>query len=908
MQLCPSTQDLSLFVQQQLPDASSEQIRDHLDLCDSCRHSILAGLSVPTAPPPSALDADLAGSRLGPFELVRRVGAGGMGIVYEAIDQRLGRAVALKLVRGDQARLLDEARAMAGVRHPSVLTVFEAGELDGSVYLATELIRGTTLRDAAAGASRRTLLAMYRCAAEGLAAAHAHGLVHRDFKPDNVLVEHAATSAPRVLVADFGLATASEPGAPRTRAGTPVYMAPEQLDGAPLDARVDVFAFCVALWEALAGARPFAGDTLGELRAAMTSPPKLPRPRAIPPRLRALLVRGLAEDPAARPSLAVLAAALAPPRPARAIAGTSAALAVTAVAAAFAWPREPVVAAQCFATRTPAEVTTWGLARAPIPAWVRDRVTKQLAERDREVGALQRQVCTTGDDAARRAWIACRHDHAIEEAALVGSLAGLWPSYDRLDEALDLPWPSTCTSRAARIDAALVPVEPAERDKLTAAKTALANARFAALAGRDWKLDPDGPLRPETLLLEATREQPSDERLARVTRAVEIAEREAHVATAARAWLALARARFDAKADDTRGIDLALGQASWAIDRAGDPPMLRAAWHAMSATYAWRRTDLAGAEQHARAAAEIAGDNPHRKRIAVRALAAAAAARADFTAERSLLASLAPGLAGATDVDAAMFHRQYAICLYHLGELVPARREAELAVALMRGAVGDRDPLTAKALLARGFVELDENDAAGCERTVGEIIAILEVTVGRNHTTYGAALNLRSGARGAARDWAGALADSEAAAVIFERLQGPRAEQVIFAHTHIGELARMLGQRERARVAIERALADARAVYGPEDPRTADIERSLSSVFIETKRTDEARALLEHALAVQERAQIDPTYMAQTQADLARLTMDRALARRALAAWRGQAGWVEHAADLEKWLADSRAR
>jgi hypothetical protein len=885
--------------------------------------------------PAASNELDLAeGLRLGHFEIIRRLGSGGMGVVYEAIDDRLGRAVALKLVRGDceggDARLLDEARAMARVRHAAVLTVFEAGELDGSVYLAAELIRGTTLRQYVEQhrPAPAQIFALYRRAAEGLAAAHAHGIIHRDFKPDNVFVENGAET--RVLVGDFGLATAMARrvlAVGSGAAGTPAYMAPEQMDDGAFDERVDVFAFCVSLWEALFGARPFAGQTLAELRVAMDVTPSRPPAPHVPRRIGELLTRGLAVEPAERPRLDELIAALRP-RSTRTRARVAAGLGVVALAAtAIAWSRTPPVdvGVECLAAPTPAEVTaSWSTiaVAAHVPSWVRRRIAATLDARDHEVVALQRSVCATTDDAVRRAWVSCRRDHAIQEAALARALATPWPAYDQLDDALELPWPSTCASRAARLDAVLDPSEPRDREMLDDARRELASSRLAALSGAPparWRdllaraRAIPAPLQTtievEALLDEAayTRELASKPRLDRIEHAVELAERGGYLTATARGWLALALARGDAQVDQA-AIDLAFTQASWAIERAGDPPMLRARWHAASAARAWQRSDLAAVDVHARAAAALAGDDPHRRRIAVLALAAAAASHADFAAQRTLLESLLadPLVATATDADTARLQALYAECLYHLDLLDLAAPAAERAIATARAVAGDRDPMTAQYLLIRGFIQLDRGDAAGCARTVDEALATLTPAIGKDHLSIGAALNLRASARAAVKDWRGALADSETAAALFEAKLGPRAEQVIFARMQIGDNAKMVGDLEHARASLARALDDARATYGADDPRTADVEWSVADLLVTDHHVAEARALLEHALSAHEKAHTPAAYLAHVQASLAKLVDDRgrarALARQALAAWRGDPGWIEEYADLERWM------
>jgi serine/threonine protein kinase len=203
-----------------------------------------------------------------------RIGAGGMGVVYAAYDPELDRRVALKLLRpdrfgsdADRLRLLREAQALARLADPHVVSVYDTGTFGDRVFVAVELVEGETLRQwlgglRAAPRSWREVLARFLPAGRGLAAAHAAGLVHRDFKPENVLLGRDG----RVRVADFGLAEAApEPGGKLAALpaewglvlGTPAYMAPEQLRGIAVDARSDQFSFCVALFEALYG-RPSA--------------------------------------------------------------------------------------------------------------------------------------------------------------------------------------------------------------------------------------------------------------------------------------------------------------------------------------------------------------------------------------------------------------------------------------------------------------------------------------------------------------------------------------------------------------------------------------------------------------------------------------------------------------------------
>ncbi|HXI56172.1 MAG TPA: bifunctional serine/threonine-protein kinase/formylglycine-generating enzyme family protein [Polyangia bacterium] len=257
------------------------------------------------------LDILKRGSTVGRYLVLERLGAGAMGVVYAAYDPKLERKIALKLLRpqpgrGDQARrtarLEREAQATAKLSHPNVVGIFDVGVHEDQVFMAMEYLAGGTLRDWLKAEKRpwRDIVKMFIAVGQGLAAAHTEGLIHRDFKPDNVLLDK--NGVPKVV--DFGLVRLS-PGidvtasgsneenaedsdgaaatlppmgqmpAALTRtgalAGTPAYMAPEQFLGKPINAKTDQFAFCVALYEALYGERPFAGDTVFSLADSVTS-------------------------------------------------------------------------------------------------------------------------------------------------------------------------------------------------------------------------------------------------------------------------------------------------------------------------------------------------------------------------------------------------------------------------------------------------------------------------------------------------------------------------------------------------------------------------------------------------------------------------------------------------------------
>ncbi len=261
------------------------------------------------------------GTKLGPYEIVSLIGAGGMGEVYRARDNRLGRDVAVKVLPAEFAnhpervrRFEQEARAAGALNHPNIVAIYDVGEHEGVPYLVTELLEGESLRELLVEGKFpiRRAIDIGAQIAEGLAAAHDKGIVHRDIKPGNVFV----TKDGRAKILDFGLArlvqgesdsapdsrapTADQGTRPGTVLGTVGYMSPEQVKGRPANARSDIFSLGVILYEMLSGQKAFPGDSEAEVMTAILKedpPPLAAEDLAVPPLLERTVAHCLEKNP-----------------------------------------------------------------------------------------------------------------------------------------------------------------------------------------------------------------------------------------------------------------------------------------------------------------------------------------------------------------------------------------------------------------------------------------------------------------------------------------------------------------------------------------------------------------------------------------------------------------------------------
>lgn len=469
-------------------------------------------------------ELDETPAAIGRYVVLEQLGAGGMGVVHAAFDPKLGRKVAIKLIHNaggrrpinGEPRLLREARALARLSHPNVVAVFDVGLVGDRVFLAMEHVEGQTLGQWQRGQTRswRDVLAAYVQAGRGLAAAHLQQLVHRDFKPANALIDAAG----RVRVLDFGLAIAAEDDALESSnsdaitacsrltlsgvvMGTPAYMSPQQLKGEAPDASSDQFSFCVALFEALYGQRPFSGSTVGQLaaRANAGAFASLDDRRDVPAWLHHALRRGLAAQPERRwPSMHALLRHLDPQRRRRRsrVAGsaTLGAVGVTIIALHASAPPPDACAAAADKIAASWDDQARGAVRDAIvgggltyadDTWT--LVEDGLDQYARQWTEARRQACHQDAAVAPPQTLDLRMqclDERLETfSALVDVLATADDAVVRnaTRAVASLPGPARCTDDAALLTA---PHDARGNEQVAAIRRTLATGRAQLLAGR----------------------------------------------------------------------------------------------------------------------------------------------------------------------------------------------------------------------------------------------------------------------------------------------------------------------------------------------------------------------------------------------------------------------------------------
>ncbi len=792
-------------------------------------------------PPEPDREEVRAGERFGRFALLEEVGRGGMGRVVRAYDSRLRREVAIKLVRtraGDAvARALREAQALAQLNHPNVVAVYDAGQIAGELFIAMEYVQGATLRKwLESERSPDEILQAFRDAGRGLAAAHRAGLVHRDFKPDNVLLGDDG----RVRVVDFGLARADRSGdsgppvaidapsdesSPRVEddlteagivLGTPAYMAPEQHDGRPADARTDQYAFCVTLFEALHGYRPFRG-ALAEIATAkatraIEAPP--PRSRTAPAWADELVLRGLEPAPDARwPSMDALLDALergmGRARRWRWIVGaTILAIGVFAVA----------VANELSLGRRTAECERAGESIRDV--WndaARTRVHEAI------VATGVHGAGTTADKAV--AWFDRRTDawrQARTDACMAADVHERWDrgTYDRALWCLD--------ERRLEIAALVDELGHAQRRGALRAVRAIAEMQSV------------GPCL-DLALLSRLPLPPAEER--DVIR--EIREDIVH-------------ARTTGAAGD---LSTGLVKAREALQRATDvdAPAVRAT---AEYTIGIILRDLGEYEDSARSFedaffdAAISGAHESRAKAAIELTHTVGSSLARPADARVWQRHAEVALADMGEVDGVLTadHLSYAALLASgAGNFEEARALHERALAIREELFGPDHPAVATTFNNLAVIAAQTGRFPEALALIERSLAIEEEAYGVDHIAVAMSVNNLAGVHLVMGNVVEAKAANLRALRIRENALGPDHPETArsldnLARAHIG-----LGELEEARPLIERSLAIRERVYGEEHPDVALSLGNKAELLEQLGKDEEARVILERALAIRER-------------------------------------------------------
>jgi tetratricopeptide (TPR) repeat protein/predicted Ser/Thr protein kinase len=814
------------------------------------------------------------GDEVGRYVVLDQLGRGGMGVVYSAYDPTLDRKVALKVLLDltgaeesseGQPRLLREAQALAKLSHPNVITVHDVGTVGGSVFIAMEFIDGQTLtRWCETPRSWREIVAMLIAAGRGIAAAHRAKIVHRDFKPDNVMI--AGNGRPRVL--DFGLARAASEGSGTVELptaeelrelgvsstfdakltetgavmGTPAYMAPEQHTGGRVDERTDQFAFCVSAYEALYGERPFAGESLAALafQVCQGAVREAPKGTQVPSWVRKVLLRGLAVAPEERwPSMDALLRALDrdPVRKRRRVVLGAAVVAVVAGLGALVQGTLTHEEAMCTKAREHL-VGVWDEeARERLRAAFAATELDYAEEAARGVEAaldiyaarwaeMHTEACAATrirgeqSDELLTLRMACldRHlarldalvevyeqaDAEVVESALeaVGSLPPLRICADLDALASGVRPPETAQARE-RVEALRRRLDAA-RSLEQAGKRKLAREQLASLREEIIELG-YRPLIAELDLVYGPLLETSDERVAVLEEAVWMAEASRHDRVAAQAWVELVGA-YTSATNDFEAAEAATERADAAITRLGGDEDLR--------------VRLAVARGHV---LTLSG----RSEAALEPLRWAHAER-----ERLGQAGTPRALDELVNLTNALMN------LGRFEEAEPLLRET-LAEAEAQLGAGHPWVARLRATLGRVHYQAGEHDEA--EAALLAALEVFERTYGDSQQVA-AILNGLALVREAAGRHEEALRTYERGLELAISLSGPRHLHVAKILNNIASLERVLGRPEQALEHLEQSLAIKAELYTEPTDTLALTYHNLGDVLLELGELDRAEA------------------------------------------------------------------
>ncbi|KFE63931.1 tetratricopeptide repeat protein [Hyalangium minutum] len=824
----------------------------------------------------------------GRYMIFEQLGQGGMGVVLAAYDTRLDRRIALKLLRsqedasdsaGDgEARLVREAQAMARLNHLHVVAVYDAGPLeDGSLFIAMEYVEGQTLRKWRDEQPRtwRQVLAAYLAAGRGLAAAHAAGLIHRDFKPDNVLVGKDG----RVRVTDFGLAR-TNPGptnaeqvpaslssdtwdsaltVPGTLMGTPKYMAPELMRGEAAGVRSDLYAFCVSLYEALYGQLPFPASSMAEYSRARREGRLLPPPTSsdVPPWLARTVLQGLHVDPLQRPSsMEALLMALAndpeEKRRAQRMTGTLTSVGLLLAALAiWGWGRQHAQEPTCSqvsrrldgiwdeAVKVRVRQSLLGT-NLPYAAATAERVTTALqgyAER----WVKQSQALCQAEQTAQNSRLA-----ALRESCLERRRSRLHATTELLARGAD----PELLEKAAQAAQSLPPLEDCEDDKaLTAAVPPPEDPGIRAQVEALQKKED----RVEALLVSGKYK----EGLAAAEPLLHEVEPVGDAPLTAHLLFLTGRLRHDT--GDYKGAEAALRQALAESARGKDRVLMSRSLSYLLIVTGVRQKRLQEATPLApivEAVAEATEDDVALA-LALHHLSVLHQEMGQYPeawekATRAL--ALREKALGPEHPDVASSLQHLSHIAWWMGKYPLALEMAERSLALKKKVLGPEHPEVAKALKPAAAALRDLGRYEEARERFAQVLALQEKVLGPEHPDVASALSNLSGVLTDLGRFEEAVQYSERALALKEKLLGKDHPDLASTLNNLGNALSEMGRHREAMERHAHALSLQEKARGPQHPLVALALTLLGTDLMNLGRYEEARQKLERALAIQEKA------------------------------------------------------
>lgn len=899
MDVCPDEDQFADFVSDSLDADTRHLLQEHFDLCGRCSDSLglmlgafddHKGVTHSRHPRPGDRDplSTLSNPFAGRYEIRECVGLGAGGTVYSAYDPELERIIALKVLRGGElqpdgstklgSKWTREAKTMAKVTHPNVVAVHDVGVADNQVFIATEFVEGGSLEDWFRGSVRpwREVVEVLVQAGRGLAAIHDRGLVHRDFKPHNVLV--GRDGRPRVT--DFGLARllpgdtdaledlptvenflaeidVGETIATRTQTGmlvgTPAYMSPEQWRGMPADARSDQFSFCVALYQGLWRGRPFQGKSSLELCDAVCAGKlvAIPAGAKTPGWLERVVLRGLSVDPQARyPSMGALLRAIAEgPRRVRRVWTTAALTTAFASVAGLGYAVASLPDEQCPRDDTRFAGVWDDTIRAEVLAsWtdaaLANRVIAKLDTWREDWHQAQADTCRSANELR----LTCL-DRRLAELRGASAVLRTVDAQRALDVIETVRDPVRCadpealariepawSNAEARVLAAEMADDLARCESLRAAgqfEQSLSLAR-SLLPAADTNGDP--AVRAEVLTqlgLTQSALKLSDEATQTLRDAVWAAEASGHVAMATTAWIEIVEV-VGGMTEDYEAADRAAERAAAAAHRLGDPEQLIHLHSSMGLLLSMQGRYEEALQSHTRVIEE------------------------------------AKKVYGEQDVQIARMHMNLAAVLSHMGRHDEALGHAQTGVSMFEAAVSPTHPELAEFLNTVGALQLNLQDIPGARKTYARALEVAEASLADDSPVLATLISNLAHADVAQKRFPEAIAGYNRAIALHRNAHGPEHPEVALAMHNLAGAIDDSGDQPRAIKLYTEVLALRLSTSGPQHLGTANTWHNLGLLHFTSGNVELGIEMMEKARAVRESHNVDPYRRASTRFMLAR--------------------------------------